>query len=139
MLQQQYIDWQNEHKNKTCICALYKRLNSAFRTYIYLEEGDGKDILFKQKSKESWSTNTHSGQIDFKIKTVLRGRKDSAPGGSAGKEPTCSAGDPGLIPVSGRFPGEGIGYPCQYSWVSLVAQLAKNPPTMWGTWIRSLG
>ena len=33
------------------------------------------------------------------------------PGSSAGKESTCSAGDPGSIPGSGRSPGEGIGYP----------------------------
>ena len=48
---------------------------------------------------------------------------------SVGKEPACNAGDPGLIPGSGRSPGEGIGYPLQYSWASLVAQLVKNPST----------
>ena len=32
-----------------------------------------------------------------------------------------------------------VGYPLQYSWASLVAQLVKNPPTMWKTWVRSLG
>ena len=37
------------------------------------------------------------------------------PGSSAGKEPTCKAGDPVSIPGSGRPPGEGIGYPLQYS------------------------
>ena len=60
-------------------------------------------------------------------------------GSSAGKESTCNAGDPGLIPGSGISPGEGIGYPLQYSWASLVAQLAKNPPAMRETWVRSLG
>ena len=34
---------------------------------------------------------------------------------------------------------EGVGYPLQYSWTSLVTQLVKNPPTMWETWFRSLG
>ena len=43
------------------------------------------------------------------------------PGSSAGKESACNAGDPGLIPGSGRSAGEGIGYPLQYSWASLVA------------------
>ena len=52
------------------------------------------------------------------------------PGSSAGKEPTCSAGDPGSIPGLGRSTGEGIGYPLQYSWASLVAQLVKNQPAM---------
>ena len=49
------------------------------------------------------------------------------PGSSAGKESACSAGDPGSIPESGRSPGEGIGYPPQYSWASPVAQLVENP------------
>ena len=47
--------------------------------------------------------------------------------------------DPGSIPGSGRSAGEGIGYPLQYSWASLVAQLVKNPPAMWETWVQSLG
>ena len=55
------------------------------------------------------------------------------------KESACNAGDPGLIPGLGRSPGEGIGYPLQYSWASLVAQLVKNPPAMWETWVRPLG
>ena len=61
------------------------------------------------------------------------------PDSSVGKESACNAGDPGLIPGSGRSPGEGIVYPLQYSWASLVAQLVKNPPAMWETWVRSLG
>ena len=61
------------------------------------------------------------------------------PDSSAGKESTCSAGDLSLIPGSGRSPGEGIGYPLQYSWASLVAQMVKNPPAMGETWVRSLG
>ena len=55
------------------------------------------------------------------------------------KESTRSAGDPSLIPGLGRSAGEGIGYPLQYSWASLVAQLVKNPPAMWETWVQSLG
>ena len=61
------------------------------------------------------------------------------PGSSAGKESACDAGDPSLIPGSGRSTGEGIGYPLQYSWASLVAQLVKNPPAVRETWVRSLG
>ena len=56
-----------------------------------------------------------------------------------GKESACNAGDPGLIPGSGRSPGEGMGYPLQYSWASLVAQLVKNPPVMQETPVRLLG
>ena len=61
------------------------------------------------------------------------------PGSSAGKESTCNAGDPGPIPESGRCTGEEIGYPLQYYWASLVAQMVKNLPTMQETWVRSLG
>ena len=61
------------------------------------------------------------------------------PGSSASKESACNAGDPGLIPGSGRSAGEGIGYQLQYSWALLVAQLVKNPPAMCETWVQSLG
>ena len=60
------------------------------------------------------------------------------PNSSVGKEFTCNAGDPSQIPGQGRSPGEGIGYPFQYAWASLVAELVKNSPAMWETWIRSL-
>ena len=62
---------------------------------------------------------------------MVRGFLDS----SVGKESTCNAGDTGLIPGSGRSAGEEIGYPFQYSWASLVAQLEKNPPAMRETWV----
>ena len=61
------------------------------------------------------------------------------PDSSVGKESTCNAGDLSLIPGSGRSAGEGIGYPLQYSWASLVAQLEKNLPAMWEIWVQSLG
>ena len=48
-------------------------------------------------------------------------------------------GDLDSIPGLGRSPGEGIGYPLQYSWASLVAQMVKNLLAMWETWVRSLG
>ena len=60
------------------------------------------------------------------------------PGSSAGEEFACNSGDPSLIPGSGTSAGEGIGYPPQYSWASLVAQLGENLPAMRETWVRSL-
>ena len=54
---------------------------------------------------------------------------------AVGKESACNAGDPGSIPGSGRFAGEGIGYPLQYTWSSLVAQLVKNLPVVQETWV----
>ena len=61
---------------------------------------------------------------------VDTGRDLSDDNNSAGKESACNAGDPGLIHGLGRSPGEGIGYPLQYSWASLVAQTVKNPHAM---------
>ena len=60
------------------------------------------------------------------------------PCSSVDKESACRAGDPGSIPGSGRSAGEEKGYPLQYSWASLVAQLVKNPPAMRETGVRSL-
>ena len=61
------------------------------------------------------------------------------PGDSAGKESIYNVGDPDSIPGLARSPGERIGYPLQYSWASLVAQMAKNLPAMQETWVWSLG
>ena len=44
-----------------------------------------------------------------------------------------------MIPWLGRSPGEGIGYPLQHSWLSLVTQAVKNLPAVWETWVQSLG
>ena len=52
------------------------------------------------------------------------------PDSSVGKESTCNAGDPYSIPGLGRSTEEGIGYPLQYSWASLMALLVKSPPAM---------
>ena len=82
-----------------------------------------KGSVFGKRRYEKWKT------AEISELCMMRG----FPGSSAGKESTCNAGDSGLIPGSGRSPGEGIGYPPQYSWVSLVAQLVKNPPAMWET------
>ena len=70
--------------------------------------------------------------LSFKVNS------EGFPDCSVGKKSTCNAGDPGSISGSGRSPGEGIRYSLQYSWASLVAQLAKNP-AMQGNWVRSLG
>ena len=54
------------------------------------------------------------------------------------KNPPAMQIDPSSIPGPGST-GEGIGYPLQYSWASLVTQLVKNLPAMWETWAQSLG
>ena len=49
----------------------------------------------------------------------------SFPDSSVSKESSCNTGDPSSIPGLERSTDEGIGYPLQYSWASLVAQLIK--------------
>ena len=87
-------------------------------------------------NKYSW--NCH-WMILNSIPLILTHKYQGFPGSSAGKESTCNAGDPGSIPGSEGSPGEGIGYPLQYSWSSQVAQTVKNLPAMRETWVRSLG
>ena len=62
-----------------------------------------------------------------------------SPDSSVGKESSCNVGDLGSIPGLGRSPGKAKGFPLQFSWVSLEAQLVKNLPAMWETWVSSLG
>ena len=57
-------------------------------------------------------------------------RRWGFPGSSSGKESACNAGDPSLIPGSGRSTGEGTGYSFQYSRASQVAQLVKSLPVI---------
>ena len=77
--------------------------------------------------------------IDDDIKMHMISNVYVFPNSSVGKESACNTGDPGLIPGSGRSSGEGIGYPLQYSWASLLDQLVKNLPAMQETWVQSLG
>ena len=60
------------------------------------------------------------------------------PGSSAGKESAYNAGDPSSIPGLGSSPGEGVGYPLQYYWASLVAQKVKNLPATREIWVQTL-
>ena len=78
-----------------------------------------------------------SGTTDLASKLITY-LKEKPVNYSAGNESTCKAGDPGSILGSERSTGEGIGYPLQCSWASLVAQLVKNLPAMWETWVPSL-
>ena len=74
-------------------------------------------------------------KIQFEtFSNYMRGFPDS----SVGKESTCNAGDPSSILRLGRSSGEGIGYPLQYSWASLLAQLVKNLHAIKETWVQSL-
>ena len=86
------------------------------------EEGNGNPLhyscLGNHMSRENWQTVVHG-----------------LPGWLSCKESPCNAGDPGLIPEWGSFPEEGIAYPLQYSWASLVVQTVKNLPALQETWV----
>ena len=87
-----------------------------------------------EAQRESFAQGPETGKWDLSPSLTPGG----FPGGSAGKESACNAGDLGSIPGLGRSAGEGKGYPLQYSWASLVTHLVKNPPAMQETWVRSL-
>ena len=97
------------------------------------EESGRLQFMGSQTAGHDWVT------ITFIIVNLFIIVLNYFPCGSAGKKSACNAGELALIPELGRSPGEEIGYPIQYSWASLVAQLGKNPPEMWETWVQSLG
>jgi len=143
MIQSKDTDRLNWYKTRP-ICMLPTR--DSLQTHTGWKWGDGKRFTCKCK-KENWSSNAYIRQIDLKIKTVTRDKEghyitikgwSGFSDSSAGKESTCKAGEPSLTPGSGRSAGERIGYPVQYSWAYLVAQMVKNLPAMQKTWVRSL-
>ena len=93
----------------------------------------------KNSHLTNWNLSQHWMSWGFNTQKKISYYNSSGfPDSSVGKESTCNAEDPGLIPGLGRSP-QGIGYPLQYSWASLVAQLVKNLSTMQETWVRFLG
>ena len=78
-------------------------------------------------------------QYNFEKSFMFLTWEGDFPHNSVGKESACNAGDPSSIPGWGRYAAEGIGYPLQYSWASLVAQLMMNLPAMQETCDLSLG
>ena len=96
-----------------------------------------RDLVFRG------SKITADGDCSHEIKRcLLLGRKWRSGASMIAqlvKNPPAIQETPSSIPGSGRSPGEGIGYPLQYSWASLVALLVKNLPAMWETWVWSLG
>ena len=144
-------DWRQEEKGTTEdeMVRWHHRLNGVWvnsRSWRWTGRPGVLWLMGSQRVGHDWVTELTDWLIKaLKMKftlstyfqvctTVVLGFPDN----SAGKESTCNAGDPSLILGSGRSAGEGIGYPLQYSWVSVVAQLVKNPPAMWETGVQSL-
>ena len=74
--------------------------------------------LSQHQSLFQWVSSSHQVAIVLELQSfqwLFRVDFLDFPGGSAGKESTCSMGGLGLIPGLGRSPGEGKGYPLQYS------------------------
>ena len=94
-----------------------------------------RQILYQPTKMES----SEISEMFLRRKRVQYMWIEGFPHSSDGKESNCNAGDPGLIPGLGRSLGKRIGYPLQFSRASLVAQVVKNLPAMWETWIQSLG
>ena len=97
-------DWMNEYKNKTPIYVVYKRPNSKQGTHTVK---GWKKIAHRQIANSKF--------IDSYADILYQLSHQGSPNSSVGKESACNAGDPRLIPGSGISPGEGIGYPLQYS------------------------
>ena len=83
-----------------------------------------------QGKERSKSSSRFSEGCGSEVQTMRRQGTNNNykgfPNSSVGKEFACNSGDPASIPGLGRSAGEGIGYPLQYSWASLLAQLVKN-------------
>ena len=90
-------------------------------------------LHYASNSSFLWPT-AELASVMMEIKSIP-GKTQGFPHSSVGKDSACNAGDPYSVPGLGRSPGEGIGYPLQYSWASLVAQLIQNPPAVWETWV----
>ena len=108
---------------------------SHFGCYYCREPCFTKIFCWKWKQNFQWFVSISGYSALTLIQNVWRFEVDS----SVGKESFCNAGDSSSNPGLGRAPGEGIGYPLQYTWSSLVAQLVKNPPAIRETWVQSLG
>ena len=100
----------------------------------------GTEPLLGKTHQNSHRRAQHQTQEGSELeKGMYQSKLMGFPHGSVGKESACNAGNPGSIPGSGRSSEEGIGYPVQYSWASLVAQLLKDLPAIYETWVQSLG
>ena len=114
----------------------YYRNSVLFHTLLSYKFSSFVKCLFKTLAN-SWIISHFLVNLFYNYIFGYEGFPDS----SVGKESTCNAGDSSFIPGSGRSAREGVGYPLQYSWASLVAQIwdAAQMPAMWETWVRSLG
>ena len=141
-----------------CFCSRHLRNGSWFVAFLYLivhncPNCEGVQLCLvcysffvfycSRRYLSRWKHSSKGSQVPAYQNRMLffcvRKGKTGFPGSLAGKESTYNAGDSNSISGSGSSPGEGIDYPLQYSWAFLVAQMVKNPSTMWKTSVWSLG
>ena len=99
----------------------------------WTEEPGGLLVVHGVAKSQTWLSNWHYSILMPKLLRNVRGnlkRLAGFPDSLVGKESTCNARDPGSVPGLGRSAAEWIGYPLQYSWASLVAQVVKNQPQL---------
>ena len=106
----------------------------------WTEEPDGLQSMGSHRVRHSWSNLacTHAWylQLFYKCKLTLKFRNfPSCPDSSVGKESACNAGDLGSIPGLGRCPGEGKGYPFQYSGLENSMDCLVHGVTKSWTWM----
>ena len=109
--------------------------------FLWLNLLFGQSFSIDKRNAEGMRDKDHRVLLCFNITPKYSDLKDirGFPDSSVGKESAWNAGDPSLTPGSGISTGEGIGYPLQYFWASLVTQLVKNPPAMQETCVQFLG
>ena len=97
------------------------------RVWGFPDSSVGKESACNAGDSDSWI-----GKIHWRRDRLLTPAFLGFLGGSDGKESACSVGDPPLIPGLGRLPGEGNGYPLQYSCL-------ENPMDRGAWWATVLG
>ena len=87
-------------------------------------------LPFTERRQHCWILFIPPTMAYTQFRVMILLKLSSGLPGLAGKESSCNAGDPSLIPELGRFPGESTGYSLKYSWASLVAQMVRNSPAI---------
>ena len=106
-----------------CLINSHKRI--ALRNSLIALSKNCSKLFVSQVTADVYSVDFNCRSERMKVICVPLLRSVGFPDSSVGEESACNAGDPGSIPGSGRSAEEGISYPLQYSWASLVAQLVK--------------
>ena len=110
----------------TCTAVLVKKTQLALKITLILYQSNIGFYKLLQIYQHAQRIQFYILQSSLTRKLTSSSVNRGFPDSSVGKESTCNAGDPVSTPRLGRSTGEGIGYPLQYPWASLVAQLVKK-------------